>query len=51
VLAQRLALLEERMRRREAADNRDEDDDEPDVEFAEVGTPRRERAFRRAGKP
>lgn len=51
VLAQRLALLEERMRRREAADDRDEDDDEPDAELAEVGTPRRERAFRRAGRP
>jgi hypothetical protein len=51
VLAQRLALLEERMRRREAADDRDEDDDEPDIELAEAGAPRRERAFRRAGKP
>jgi hypothetical protein len=51
VLAQRLALLEERMRRREAADDRDEDVDEPDVELAEVGPPRRERAFRRAGTP
>jgi hypothetical protein len=49
VLAQRLALLEERMRRREAADDRDEDVDEPDAELAEVGAPRRERAFRRAG--
>jgi hypothetical protein len=51
VLAQRLALLEERMRRREAVDDRDEDDDEPDAEHAEVGAARRERAFRPAGKP
>jgi hypothetical protein len=55
VLAQRLALLEERMRRREVADERQlrskDDEDEPGGEFAEVGSAGRERAFRRAGKP
>jgi hypothetical protein len=55
VLAQRLALLEERMRRREGEDDRqlrsEDDEDEPRGEFAEVGSPGRQRAFRRAGKP
>ncbi len=50
ILAQRLALLEERMRRAEALGERDEDDDERQVELAEVGPVRPERTFRRAGK-
>jgi hypothetical protein len=52
VLAQRLALLEERMRRREAAeDPRLVPREDEDGEFAEVGPAARERAFRRAGNP
>jgi hypothetical protein len=52
VLAQRLALLEERMRRREAADDpRLMPREDEDGEFAEVGSGARERAFRRAGNP
>jgi hypothetical protein len=52
VLAQRLALLEERMRRREAADDaRLVPGEDEDGEFAEVGPAARERAFRRAGNP
>ncbi len=55
VLAQRLALLDERLRRREAADERrlgtHEGDDEPGEEFAEAAPAGREHAFRRAGKP
>jgi hypothetical protein len=47
VLAQRTALLEERMRSREAA----ADDASQEPEFAEVGPAGRERTFRRAGKP
>jgi len=50
ILAQRLALLEERMRRAETEAERDEDDDERQVELAEVGPVRPERTFRRAGK-
>ncbi|MGI8778861.1 MAG: DUF2304 domain-containing protein [Solirubrobacteraceae bacterium] len=50
ILAQRLALLEERMRRAETEAERDEDDDERQVELAEVGPARPERTFRRAGK-
>jgi hypothetical protein len=49
VLAQRLALLEERLRRQETAGAaRAEPEEEP--ELAEVGPARRERTFRRAGK-
>jgi hypothetical protein len=52
VLAQRLALLEERMRRREAADDpRLVPREDEDGELAEVGPAARERAFRRAGNP
>jgi hypothetical protein len=50
VLAQRLALLEERMRRTEALSEVAEDDGERQVEFAEMAPARRERTFRRAGK-
>ena len=54
VLAQRLALLEERMRRQESDDDREpvsrENEDERGRELAEVGTAGRER-LRRAGKP
>jgi hypothetical protein len=49
VLAQRLALLEERMRRREAAAAEAEDDEEQH-EFADLAAGRGERAFRRSGK-
>src|SRR5829696_3040061 len=49
VLAQRLALLEERMRRREVEVGGEDADDDPEAAFAELG-PRRERAFRRSGK-
>jgi hypothetical protein len=48
VLAQRLALLEERMRRQEAGDP---DDDDADEQFAELGPADRERAFRRFRQP
>jgi hypothetical protein len=48
VLAQRLALLEERMRRQETGDA---DDDDADEEFAELGPADRERAFRRFRQP
>jgi hypothetical protein len=51
VLAQRLALLEERMRRQEAGEelgSLDEDDDDDDDAFAEIGPTRRPRAFRRS---
>jgi hypothetical protein len=48
VLAQRLALLEERMRRQEAADG---EEDEAPEEFAELGPVDRERAFRRFRQP
>jgi hypothetical protein len=56
VLAQRLALLDERLRRVETVeDDRQpalgKDDDEHGGEFAEVAPTGRERAFRRAGKP
>jgi len=52
VLAQRLALLDERMRRREAADDpRLMPREDEDGEFAEVGSAARERTFRRAGNP
>jgi hypothetical protein len=54
VLAQRLALLEERMHRSERGDDRrplpDEDEDESGRELAQVAPAGRERAFRRAGK-
>ena len=50
VLAQRLALLEERMRRRESVEAFDDDREEPAEEFAEVGPAGRARAFRRSGK-
>ena len=46
VLAQRLALLEQRMRRQEAAAEEARDD----PELAEVGPPSSTRAFRRSGK-
>ena len=45
VLAQRLALLEERLRRQEERGN--DSDDDADQEFAELGTADRERAYRR----
>jgi hypothetical protein len=48
VLAQRLALLEQRMRRQEAGDA---DQDEAPEEFAELGPVDRERAFRRFRQP
>jgi hypothetical protein len=48
VLAQRLALLEERLRRQEEI-TAGEDDEA--LELAEVGPARREHVFRRAGKP
>jgi hypothetical protein len=55
VLAQRLALLDERLRRVEAVEGRlpahGGDDDERNGEFAEVAPAGRERAFRRAGNP
>ena len=47
VLAQRLALLEERMRRQEEQD----ESDDADEEFAELGPADRERAFRRFRQP
>jgi hypothetical protein len=47
VLAQRLALLEERVRRQEEQD----DPDDADEEFAELGPAERERAFRRFRQP
>lgn len=47
VLAQRLALLEERMRRQEAG----AEEGEADEEFAELGPVDRERAFRRFRQP
>ena len=46
VLAQRLALLEERMRRQEAPVIGA--DEEAEAELAEVGPPRRDRRFRRS---
>jgi len=48
VLAQRIALLEERMRRTEAAG---EDAEEMERELAEVGSGRSERTFSGSGKP
>jgi hypothetical protein len=48
VLAQRLALLEERMRRQEDGDSGDDDADEA---FAELGPADRERAFPRFRQP
>src|SRR5215218_7076528 len=55
VLAQRLALLEERMRRQEATGDHPlalaGAEAERERELAEVGQRRREPAFRRAGKP
>ncbi len=54
ILAQRLALLEERMRRREAsADSRLALDEHGELggELGDVASAGRERAFRRAGKP
>jgi hypothetical protein len=48
VLAQRLALLDERMRRQEAADG---EEDEAPEEFAELAPVDRERAFRRFRQP
>jgi hypothetical protein len=48
VLAQRIALLEERMRRAEAAG---EDAEELEREFAEVGSAGSGRTFRGSGKP
>ncbi len=54
ILAQRLALLEERMRRREAsADSRLALDELGELggELGDVESAGRERAFRRAGKP
>lgn len=53
ILAQRLALLEERMRRAEASREgllADDEEDEREMELAEVGPARRARTFRRAGK-
>jgi hypothetical protein len=53
VLAQRLALLDERMRRQEAAHDGQlalEDEDEPVEDFAEGEPAGRVRAFRRTGK-
>jgi hypothetical protein len=55
VLAQRLALLEERMRRQEEDDGlplvADDEESAPHREYADVGPSDPERAFRRAGKP
>lgn len=50
ILAQRLALLEERMRRAETGLAATEHDEEPDVELAELGPARSQRTFRRSGK-
>jgi hypothetical protein len=47
VLAQRLALLEERVRRQETAAAEEGEA----LELAEIGPGRREHVFRRAGKP
>jgi hypothetical protein len=49
ILAQRLALLEERMRRSEVEADGDDADSEPDEAFAQLGSAR-ERGFRRSGK-
>jgi hypothetical protein len=49
VLAQRVALLEERMRRQEATGERSEDEqDDPAPVLAEIGPVERERTFRRS---
>jgi hypothetical protein len=51
VLAQRLALLDERMRRQEAGDELEPLHDEPDEAFAELGPAARSRAFGRSRQP
>jgi len=51
VLAQRLALLEERMRRQEAGEELEPLDDDEDEAYAEVGPAARPRTFRRSRQP
>jgi hypothetical protein len=51
VLAQRIALLEERMRRQEADEPLDDDEAEHDEAFAEVGPADNPRPFRRSRQP
>ncbi|WP_053225812.1 DUF2304 domain-containing protein [Solirubrobacter soli] len=46
ILAQRIAMLEERMRRQEVEANGNDADDEPEEAFAQLGS----RGFRRSGK-